>query len=203
MPLVMVVVVVAAQALYPAFNPGRQYISELGALKAPHPFVFNLGLMLTGAIGVAAGAGFSHALEKAGGRRIVSAFAGLWVAMTGLGLIFAGLFHFPDDMHRLVGVALAVQVAPVFCAWALWGVPTHRRLIWLSLGWAALMVLSFMLMAGAWDVRTANDVGIFQRWHGFLGALWIGISCFALERSMEDVIIAEVDADTDAKAVVA
>lgn len=200
MPLVMALAVWAAQALYPDFDPGRQYISELGAMAAPHPLVFNLGLMLTGALGIVAGAGFTHALEKAGGRRVVSAFAGLWVALTGLGLVFAGLFHFPDDMHRLVGVSLAVQIAPIFCAWALWGVVSHRRLIWLSLAWAALMVLVFMLMAGAWDVRTASDVGIWQRWHGFLGALWIGISCLALERGVEDAVTPEGEAADPAPA---
>ncbi|MBN9320342.1 MAG: hypothetical protein BGN86_05845 [Caulobacterales bacterium 68-7] len=198
MPLIMVAVVWIAQALYPGFNMGSQYISELGALKAPHPLVFNLGMMLVGVVGILAGAGFTHALEAAGGRRIVSAFAGLWVAITGLGLVFAGLFHFPDDMHRTVGIALAVQVAPIFSAWALWGVVAHRRLIWLSLGWSVLMLLVFMLMAGAWDVRTGSDVGLWQRWHGFLGALWIGIACFALERGLEDSVLDESEVEVPA-----
>lgn len=194
MPLVMVAVVYAAQALYPHFDQGSQFVSELGAAKAPHPMVFNLGMILAGLIGILAGAGFTHALEKAGGRRVVSAFGGLWIAMTGLGTLFAGLFHFPDDMHRVVGIALAVQLAPLFCAWALWGVVAHRRLVWVSIAWAFGLILVFMLMAGAWDVRTGSDVGLWQRWHGFLGAAWIGIACFALERSLEDAVTAEADA---------
>jgi hypothetical membrane protein len=194
MPLVMVAVVWIAQALYPNFNQGSQFVSELGAARAPHPAIFNVGMIVAGLIGIVAGAGFTHALEKAGGRRIVAAFGGLWISMTGLGTLFAGVFHFPDDMHRVVGIALAVQLAPVFCAWALWGVVAHRRLIWLSLAWAVVMLLVFMLMAGAWDVRTGSDVGMWQRWHGLLGALWIGIACFALERSLEDELVAEAAA---------
>jgi hypothetical protein len=87
-------------------------------------------MVLAGLAGIAAGAGFAQALEHAGGRRRVSAFAGLWVAMTGLGALFAGLFHWPDPMHRACGVGLAIQFAPLFTAWALWGKPS-------TVGWRA------------------------------------------------------------------
>jgi hypothetical protein len=122
-------------ALFPGFDAGAQFISELGGPKAaPNPLIFNIGMVLAGLAGIAAGAGFAHALEHAGGRRRVSAFAGLWVAMTGLGALFAGLFHWPDPMHRACGVGLAIQFAPLFTAWALWGKPSTAG--WPASRWA-------------------------------------------------------------------
>jgi hypothetical membrane protein len=117
-PAIMVADVLIAQRLFPGFNAGAQFISELGGPAAPMPAVFNAGMMIAGIAGLLAGAGFAHALEEAGGRRIVSSFAGLWVALTGLGAFFAGVFHWPDPMHRACGVGLAIQ----FWAgsWACW-----------------------------------------------------------------------------------
>ncbi|PVM93430.1 DUF998 domain-containing protein [Caulobacter radicis] len=181
-PLVMVADVWLAQRLFPGFDPGAQFISELGGPAAPTPEIFNLGMMLAGVAGLFAGAGFAHALEKAGGRRQVSAFAGLWVAMTGLGAFFAGVFHWPDPMHRACGVGLAIQFAPLFTAWALWGKPGYRRLAHFSLGWFFGLLLVLALLTGVWNVRTGNDVGFWQRGHAFLGLLWLGIAAWSLER---------------------
>jgi hypothetical membrane protein len=133
-PAIMVADVLVAQHLFPGFDAGAQFISELGGPKAPNPLIFNIGMILAGLAGIAAGAGFAHALEHAGGRRRVSAFAGLWVAMTGLGALFAGLFHWPDPMHRACGVGLAIQFAPLFTAWALWGKPSTAA--WRASRWA-------------------------------------------------------------------
>lgn len=181
-PVIMVADVWLAQRLFPGFDPGAQFISELGGPHAPAPLVFNLGMVLAGIAGLAAGAGFTHALEHAGGRRKVSAFAGLWVAMTGLGAIFAGLFHWPDEMHRACGVGLAIQLAPLFTAWALWGVPEHKRLARFSLGWFFGLLLVLALLTGVWNVRTGYDVGYWQRGHAFLGLLWLAIAAWTLER---------------------
>lgn len=182
LPLLMVADVWTAQKLYPGFDSGSQFISELGAVHAPHPWVFNIGMLLAGVAGVLAGYGFDRALVAAGGRRQVSAFAGLWVAMTGLGGAFAGLFHWPDPMHRACGIGLAIQFAPFFCAWALWGVPGHKRLAWFSLAWGAMLTLVLMLLTGVWNVRTGHDVGLWQRWHALLGLVWLAIAAFCLDR---------------------
>ncbi len=79
MPLLMVADVWLAQRLYPGFDQGSQFISELGATSAPHPLIFNVGMVLAGIAGIFAGHGFDQVLRDAGGRRTVSAFAGLWM----------------------------------------------------------------------------------------------------------------------------
>ena len=193
-PVIMVADVWLAQRLFPGFNPGAQFISELGGPAAPAPLVFNIGMVLAGTAGLFAGAGFAHVLEHAGGRRRVSAFAGLWVALTGLGAIFAGLFHWPDEMHRACGVGLAIQFAPLFTAWALWGVPGHRRLAQFSLGWFFGLLLVFALLTGVWNVRTGYDVGYWQRGHAFLGLLWLGIAAWTLERGWRVQLSREIEA---------
>jgi hypothetical membrane protein len=182
MPVIMVADVWLAQKLFPGFDPGAQFISELGGPHAPAPLVFNIGMVVAGVAGMFAGAGFTHALEHAGGRRVVSAFAGLWVALTGLGALFAGLFHWPDEMHRACGVALAIQFAPLFTAWALWRQPEHKRLARFSLGWFFGLLAVFALLTGVWNVRTGQDVGLWQRGHAFLGVLWLAIAAWSLER---------------------
>ena len=181
-PLLMVADVWLAQRLFPGFNAGAQFISELGGPAAPNPDIFNFGMVIAGLAGGLAGAGFTQALEHAGGRRRVAAFAGLWVAMTGLGAVFAGLFHWPDPMHRACGVGLAIQLAPLFTAWALWGRPEHRRLAWFSLGWFFGLLLVLALLTGVWNVRTGADVGLWQRAHALLGLVWLAVAAVALER---------------------
>ena len=193
-PVIMVADVWLAQKLFPGFDPGAQFISELGGPAAPAPMVFNIGMVLAGTAGLFAGAGFTHALEHAGGRRVVSAFTGLWVALTGLGAIFAGLFHWPDEMHRACGVGLAIQFAPLFTAWALWGVPGHKRLAQFSLGWFFGLLLVFALLTGVWNVRTGYDVGYWQRGHAFLGLLWLGIAAWTLERGWRVRLAREIEA---------
>lgn len=193
-PIMMVVDVWLAQELFPGFDPGAQFISELGGPAAPAPLVFNLGMVLAGSAGLLAGAGFTHALEHAGGRRVVSAFTGLWVALTGLGAIFAGLFHWPDEMHRACGVGLSIQFAPLFTAWALWGVPEHKRLAQFSLGWFFGLLLVFALLTGVWNVRTGYDVGYWQRGHAFLGLLWLGIAAWTLERGWRGRLASQIEA---------
>lgn len=182
MPLLMIADVWLAQRLYPGFDQGSQFISELGAAKAPHPLVFNVGMVVAGAAGVLAGHGFDAVLREAGGRPQVSAFAGLWIAMTGLGAAFAGLFHWPDEMHRACGIGLAIQLAPVFTGWALWGVEGHRRLALFSWIWGVGLLVVLMLLTGVWNIRTGYDVGLWQRSHAVLALTWLAIAAFALAR---------------------
>ena len=190
-PVIMVADVWLAQRLFPGFNPGAQFISELGGPASPNPLVFNIGMVVAGGAGLFAGAGFAHALEHAGGRRAVSAFAGLWVALTGLGAMFAGLFHWPDEMHRACGIGLAIQFAPLFTAWALWNRPGYRRLAHFSLGWFFGLLLVLALLTGVWNVRTGGDVGLWQRGHAFLGLLWLAIAAWTLERGWKTRLAAQ------------
>lgn len=79
-------------------------------------------------------------------------------------------------------MGLAIQFAPLFTAWALWGKPGHRRLAHFSLGWFFGLLLVFALLTGVWNVRTGYDVGYWQRGHAFLGLLWLAIASWNLDR---------------------
>jgi len=105
--------------------------------------------------------------------------------------MFAGLFHWPDEMHRACGVGLAMQFAPLFTAWALWGKPGYRRLANFSLGWFFGLLLVLALLTGVWNVRTGGDVGLWQRGHAFLGLLWLAITAWTLERGWKTRLAAE------------
>jgi hypothetical membrane protein len=190
-PVIMVADVWLAQRLFPGFNPGAQFISELGGPASPNPLVFNIGMIVAGGAGLFAGVFQRMGEARAGGRRTVSAFAGLWVALTGLGAMFAGLFHWPDEMHRACGIGLAIQFAPLFTAWALWNRPGYRRLAHFSLGWFFGLLLVLALLTGVWNVRTGGDVGLWQRGHAFLGLLWLAIAAWTLERGWKTRLAAE------------
>ena len=93
------------------------------------------------------------------------------------------------DIARLVtrqfdrpGIGLAIQLAPVFTGWALWGVPGHKRLAIFSWVWGAGLLVMLMLLTGVWNVRTGYDVGLWQRSHALLGLTWLAIAAYALAR---------------------
>ncbi len=86
-------------------------------------------------------------------------------------------------MHRACGVGLAIQFAPLFTAWALWG-KAERTAAWRGSRWAGSSSCCWCLalLTGVWNVRTGSDVGLWQRGHAFLGLAWLAIAAFCLDR---------------------
>jgi len=52
--LQFIIAMLAAEQLYPGYNPLHNYISDLGALKAPTSALFNTSVFLLGLLGLAA-----------------------------------------------------------------------------------------------------------------------------------------------------
>ena len=72
-PVICFTTALLAPLAFPHFNWSTQYLSELGDPAAPHPWIFNGGVILGAIAGMAAGVGFFLALRDLTGRTVVPA----------------------------------------------------------------------------------------------------------------------------------
>jgi hypothetical membrane protein len=185
-PLLALVATLAAMALYPGFNPARQYLSELGGASARHPLVFNLGVLAAGTMAGLAGGGFGLAILGLTGARVAAALTAAVFALAGWGLAQAAIFPWPDPRHLAINLALGIQLAPLLLLWGLRphdGVP--RLKLFLGLVFAAMGVLTVLTkhLVLPHLVNDAN-VGWWERGYAIVLVGWVGVAAFALDRRL-------------------
>ncbi len=179
-PVIYVALAASGPLLAPGYDPATQMISELGVADLPRAAVFNIGLMLAGALTVLAGAGFWLALRRAGAGAIATGLAALAVAVFGVSIVIGGLFPLPDERHLGWGLGYAAQIAPLLMLVALWRVPGHAALK-LFLGLNVIAVNAFLaIMFGVGDLVDGSNIGLWQRAYGLAVYPWIGVAALAL-----------------------
>jgi len=191
-PLLAFATTVAAMALYPGFNPARQYISELGGPTASHPIVFNAGVFVAGVMAGLAGCGFGLAISRLAptsgvrGARVVGLLTALVFLLAGWGLVQSSIYHWPDRRHLAINLALGIQLAPLFLLWGLWPRPDLKRLkLFLGLVFVAMAVLT-VLTKHLLLPNLVNDdnVGWWERAYAIILVGWVGVAAFALDRRL-------------------
>jgi hypothetical membrane protein len=174
--------------LSPLFFPGyshiTQYASELGSAAAPCPAIFNTGMMLTGAAGLAAGWGFAREARalSTGHSPLLPVLAGLSVSLFSAAILIAAIFPMPDPRHGAFGLGMAVQLAPFFLASAIpreAGLAGLRRFL-VVIGLVMLGLFAIMMGVGA--LVTRANVGLFQRAYALTTFPWMGIAGYVLLR---------------------
>src|SRR5262245_55266931 len=88
-----------AAPFFPGFSILRTTASELGSDLAPYAPLFNAGIMLQGALTLAASAGFFGALRRLGGHPGLAALPAVVVAVNGVQTLWAGYYPMPDPRH--------------------------------------------------------------------------------------------------------
>jgi hypothetical protein len=142
--------------------------------------VFNAGIFLAGACGVAAGWGFFRALQALR-RPVLGMLTGLCVALFGVSFVMAALFPLPDSRHLAYGMGMAVHLAPLFLLGGLWRDDNLRPLGWFA---AASGVLGAMLLWSMYGVSvTEGDMGLMQGLYALVSYPWIGVAGYVLARS--------------------
>ncbi|HLZ77436.1 DUF998 domain-containing protein [Phenylobacterium sp.] len=187
-PLLALAATLAAMAAYPGFNPARQYLSELGGPSAAHPLIFNAGVFAAGVMAALAGAGFCLAMVRLANARFAGALTAAVFALAGAGLAQAAIYHWPDRRHLAINLALGIQLAPLLLIWGLWPLAGLKRLkLFLALVFAAMGVLTVLTKHLVLPslVNDAN-VGWWERGYAILLVGWVGVTAFALQRSLRD-----------------
>lgn len=187
-PVLALASVLLAVALYPDFNHARQYISELGGETAAHPEVFNVGILIAGALTGVAGLGFGLAIRLLTGSIVSAVLVSLLFVVAAVGLVLSSLYPWPDPRHMAISLGLGIQLAPVFLLFALRDAPDmphlKRFLIGVFLVMAVLTVMTKHLVFPG----TVNDfnVGYWERAFAIALVGWVGVAAWLLYRAVVD-----------------
>ncbi len=185
-PIVAFVAVVLATLSWPDYNQSRQYLSELGGLHAPHPWLFNGMVVFAGVSAAVSGLGFALALLALGGSRWAAGVTAAAFSLAAIGMVVAGLIPWPDPRHRLVNLGLFIMLAPLCLAWGLAKVrETGRLRAFLALVFIAMAVLTVLTRHLVFK-GLVNDfnVGWWERGFALVLIGWTGVAAWALERRL-------------------
>ncbi|MFM8376354.1 MAG: DUF998 domain-containing protein [Phenylobacterium sp.] len=185
-PIVAYASVGLAALTWPGFDHATQYISELGGAAAPHPAIFNTGVLVSGAGAGVAGFGFALAVLALGGARISAAIIALCFGLAGIGLVLSSLYPWPDPRHLAINLGLGIQLAPLAIVWALRNIEGMGRLrIFLLVVFAAMAVLTVLTKHLIFQGLVNDDnVGWWERAFAIVLVGWTGVAAYALERRL-------------------
>src|SRR5258708_39121419 len=98
MPLLYFGTQIAAAPFYPGYSFSQQSASMLGTHFSRHPWIFNVGSMLTGFAALGAALGLYRVFLRKS-HFLLSLLIGLSVACTGVVCLKGGMFPLPDPRH--------------------------------------------------------------------------------------------------------
>lgn len=181
-PVLYFATLLIAAATWPGYRHATRYASELGGPEAPHPAVFNLGIMLMGGVCVLGSLGVATAARRLGGRAPLAALAGVTIALFGVAMVMGGAFPMPDPRHGAFGLGFALLIAPLALALALAGRPGLGGLAGFLFASFLLMVATMAVMMGVGQWVTRANVGLWQRVNAFAMFPWLGVVGVVLAR---------------------
>lgn len=175
-PMLFVLLVVVMGFIHPGYSHLTNFISDLGALDAPMPYVQRLNFFQFG-IGIAALAwGLYLGMEQP------SRVALVLQVVIGVGIFLSGIFpgHSNDPgsresmLHNVVGIPafLMIMLVPLVVGLRFRRSEVWRDLSTFSMSMTPVLVSLFVLMARA-DPSPTGNPGLFQRL--FIGTwlLWM------------------------------
>src|ERR1700719_518212 len=98
MPILYFSTQIVAAPFYPGYSFSQQSASMLGTHFSRHPWIFNVGSMLTGFAALCAALGLYRVFRRKS-HFLLSLLIGLSVACTGVVCLKGGMFPLPDPRH--------------------------------------------------------------------------------------------------------
>ncbi|MDO9387907.1 MAG: DUF998 domain-containing protein [Thiobacillus sp.] len=180
-PLLYYGAVIGGALSWPAYSHVTQYASELGSAAAPHPEYFNWPIMAAGGLAVLSSLGFFAALRERGAGVVAAFLTALSIALWGVSMVMGGSFPMPNPLHNGFGLGLAIQLAPLFMLWALWGAKAPGLKLFLAVVFvASLGLLLVMFNVGDLNLVRQSNVGLWQRAYSLSSIPWLAVAALAL-----------------------
>ncbi len=185
-PIFALAAVLIAAMSYAGFDHARQYLSELGGETATHPWIFNFGVMIAGALTGVAGLGFGLAVVILTRSPVSAVLVGLLFVLAGIGLVMSSLYPWPDPRHMAINLGLGIQLAPVFLLVALRQSLELTRLRHFLLGVFVIMAVLTVLTKHLVFPGTVNDfnVGYWERAFAIVLVGWVGVAAHLMRRAL-------------------
>lgn len=197
-PIFAFLAVILAALSYPGYDNATMYLSDLGGARAPHPWLFNGGVLISGFGAAVAGLGFGLAVVAVGGSRIAAGGLILCFVLAGIGMVVSALIPWPNPWHLLINLGLGIILAPLFLIWGLWKVQGMPRMK----AFLAAVSLANLLMALITNHRiwygmvNPQNVGHWETAFAILLVGWTGIAAYGLERRLYRLAQSQSVSDT-------
>jgi hypothetical membrane protein len=180
MPVIYFGTQLVAAPFYPQYSFTLDTASMLGTTNSHHPWIFNLGAMLTGAAGLVGALGLFGALRTVTWKALAWLVA-LSVVANGVLSVKAGIFPLPDPRHASWQFLMpAVLATPLLLLVALWRQGMALR-AYLLCNVAALMLMVPLMMHMMAPVFAE---GTAQRLFAVVVFVPVGVAGFALIRGV-------------------
>jgi len=164
----------AAAPFYPGYSFSRDTASMLGTSFSQHPWIFNVGAILTGTAALLGAIGLYRAFADTT-NVVIASIIGLSVAATGVMSVKAGLFPLPDSRHASWGFLVFFTIAtPLLLLIGVWKQPRATALRLYLTASIALILALFPFLSGMAHT-TLLQPGAFQRLFALATFLPVGI----------------------------
>ena len=152
-----------AALFYPGYSFVRDMASVLGSRSAPHPAVWNTGMLLVGLATLGSALGYSRGFARLGTGPIVAGLAVTAVVCNGLLSIASGLFPLGDPRHNGGPLAIGAILLPWPFAAATWSAKGARSLRVYFLASGAMDLVMAPIMGQAVSLGLGSIHGALQR----------------------------------------
>jgi hypothetical membrane protein len=170
-----------AAPFYPGYSFSRDTASMLGTTDSHHPWIFNLGAMLTGVAGLVGAFGLFRALRTVTWTALAG-FVALCVVANGVLSVKAGMFPMPDPRHASWQFLMpAILAAPLLLLVALWRQGAALR------AYLLCNIVALMLMVPLMMHRMAPGFaeGTKQRLFALVVFVPVGVAGYAMVRAAD------------------
>jgi hypothetical membrane protein len=166
----------AAAPFYPGYSFAQDTASMLGTTSSHHPWIFNLGAMLTGLAGLVGAFGMFKALRAMTGTTL-AALTAFCVVANGVLSLKAGMFPMPDPRHASWQFLMfPILLAPLLFLISLWRRGGALRIYLLCNLVALLATLPFMFHR----LAPVLAEGTMQRLFALVVFVPVGVAAYAL-----------------------
>lgn len=182
MPFLYLANLALGSLLYPGFSQSRQMVSELGSKGAPHPGIFNVGIVVIGISILVSAFGYFRALQF-----LKTNLGWLWLTtsilfLSGVATLLAGIYPWPDPRHDGKYLGLVIILGPISLAAAMWNIKSTKSFSLYLLAASLVMIIMLAILIGAGGLATPANVGVYQRIYALAAFPWIGAGAYVLKK---------------------